>query len=53
MRVSQYPMQLTLKLSEDCYSLIKQISDDKEISMGELIRDLLSDSLAELEQQQS
>lgn len=53
MRVSQYPMQLTLKLSEEYYSLIKQISDDKKISMGELIRLKLSESMEEHVNQKS
>ena len=53
MRIAQYPMQLTLKLSEKYYSLIKQVSDDKKISMGELIREMLSENLEALKHQKS
>jgi len=45
MRVSLFPKQLTISLSEKSYSTIKEISDEQNISMAECMRSLIEQVL--------
>ena len=41
MRNSQYQKQLSISIKAEHYNLVKQVSDEKKVSMGEIIRDIL------------
>lgn len=41
MRKAKYPVQTTISLTEHLYAQVKEMSDDREVSFGEQLRDLL------------
>jgi len=47
MRTARYTKPLTITLTEELYSAIKKVSDDRSISMGEAVRDVLEETFSE------
>lgn len=45
MRKAKFTKTLTVALTDEFYNQLKKLSDEKEISMGELIRDILEEKL--------
>ena len=45
MRKSKFSKALTIALSPEHFALIKQITDDKQISMAEWVRDVVAAAL--------
>ncbi len=45
MRTAQYPKQLTISLTNESYTSINEFSDEKHVSMSDVIRDFLDSSL--------
>ena len=46
MRESKYSRPITIALSQEVYSKVKEIGDREKVSMAEVIRDLLNEGLA-------
>ncbi len=44
MRVAQYPKQFTISISEETYSKIQKHSDERKVSMADVIREKLDES---------
>jgi metal-responsive CopG/Arc/MetJ family transcriptional regulator len=46
MKTAQYTKSLTVSLQQEVYDRIKQITDDRQISIGEWVRDAIDNTLA-------
>ncbi len=47
MRTAKFPKQLTVALSQDVYDSIKSESDEREVSMAEVLREWLVEILSQ------
>ncbi len=41
MKIAKYTKSLTIVLEEEIYNHIKQISEERETSMGEIVREIV------------
>ena len=47
MKRARYTRPLTITLTPELYSVIRQISDDRSTSMGEVVREILEKAFSE------
>ena len=50
MKTAQYTKSLTVSLQQEVYDQIKQITDEKHISIGEWVRDAIETALSTIQQ---
>ena len=50
MKTAQYTKALTVSLRPEVYDQIKQITDEKHISIGEWVRDAIETALSTIQQ---
>ena len=49
MKTAQYTKSLTVSLQQEVYDRIKQITDEKQISIGEWVRDAIENALSTIQ----
>jgi len=49
MKTAQYTKALTVSLRPEVYDQIKQITDEKQISIGEWVRDAIENALSTIQ----
>ena len=52
MRTRQYSKSLSVALPQEHFDLIKQITDDQQISMAEWVRDAVASALSNIKQEE-
>ncbi len=49
MRVAKFKKQLTISMKETTYNTVKEIADQKEVSLAEIVRDFVEKQLEKIQ----
>ena len=52
MKTAQYTKSLTVSLRQEIFEKIKQITDERKISIGEWVRDAIETALSAIQQKE-